>query len=128
MKKIFVFILTFAYLASTSGATIYIQQCMGKTISWSISDKKTNKCDKCGMHDNASGGCCTGHVKVLKVHTDQTLPEVYFNKISLSTALLPANFHFPKQLHFRSEIYGNALYYRPPPKTEFCILYCTFII
>ena len=83
MKKLLIFILTLAYLASASAATICIQQCMGKTIGWSLSEKTPDKCTKCGMHKNASDDCCKGHIKVLKAHNDHSLPEVYLNKISL---------------------------------------------
>lgn len=128
MKKILVFIITFAYLASTSGATIYIQQCMGKTIGWSILDKKTDKCDQCGMPDNASKNCCTGHIKVLKIHNDQDIPNYYANNIFLSAAILPLPFYSRKEYTIPAQVERAPFCSRPPPYVGFCILYCTFII
>ena len=128
MKKILLIILTFAYLTSTSGATIYFQQCMGKTIGWSILEKKTDKCDKCGMHDNSPKNCCTGNVKVLKVHNDQNLPKLYSANIFASFAILPATIYFSKDLYVRSQVERSSFSSRPPPNVAFRVLYCTFII
>ena len=128
MKKFLIFILTFAYLASTSGATIYIQQCMGRIISCSLVEKDSNKCSKCGMHKNASNDCCKGHVKVLKVHSDQNLPEIYFNKISLANAMVPeTTFHFNEwySSNTQTTIPENI---PPPGQKDLCIFCCTFLI
>ena len=126
MKKFLIFILTFAYLASTSGATISIQECMGKTIGWNLSQNASDQCTKCGMHKNASNDCCKGHVKVLKVHNDQNLPEVYLNKIFLSAAFIPANPYHQKEFIFSGENFKYIPDNRPPPNNDYCILYCTF--
>jgi hypothetical protein len=50
MKKFLFLILTLAYFTSTSGATIYFHQCMGKTIAWDLKANENNTCTKCGMH------------------------------------------------------------------------------
>ena len=126
MKKFIISIVTFAYLASTSGATICIQQCMGKTIGWSISEKASDQCTKCGMHNNASNDCCKGHIKVLKVHNDQNLPEVYVNKIYFSPAFFQAGSCDLKESNFLAKNYVTILDLSPPPDNDFCILYCTF--
>ena len=128
MKKILLIILTFAYLTSTSGATIYFQQCMGKTIGWSILEKKADKCDKCGMHDNSAKNCCTGNIKVLKVHTDQNLPELFHSNIFSPVAILTATTYFSKNLFVKSQVEKTSYSSRPPPNVDFCVLYCTFII
>ena len=126
MKKVLLFILTLAYIASTSGATICIQQCMGKTIGWSFTQKTPEQCTKCGMHKNASNDCCQGHIKVLKVHNDQTLPEVYLNKISLPVAFLPRDSYRQNRLNFSPENFKYIHENRPPPNNDYSILYCTF--
>jgi len=125
MKKLLIFILTFAYLASASGATICIQECMGKTIGWSLSEKTPDKCTKCGMHKNASSDCCKGHIKVLKVHNDQSLPEVYLNKFFLPPAFFQPD-PYQKELSFPAENLGYAENNHPPPHNGYYILYCTF--
>jgi uncharacterized membrane protein len=128
VKKILVFILAFAYVTSSSGATIFVQQCMGKTVSWSLSEKASNKCSKCGMHKNAPNDCCKGHVKVLKVHNDQNLPEGYFNKISLSAAFLPAQLYKHQKFYFIILSLKDVKDHRPPPRNDYRILYCSFLI
>ncbi len=128
MKKFLFLILTFAYLASSSGATVYIQQCMGKTVAWSLVEKDGNKCEKCGMHNNAND-CCSSHFKVLKVHNDQNLPEVFFQKLFVANALLPEPFSAIKQDEFLDTETKNPKSYTPlRSRTDFCILYCTFLI
>lgn len=129
MKKFILLIVTFAYLASTSGATVYIQQCMGKTIAWSLMEREQNKCTKCGMHANASNDCCKDHVKVLKVHNDPNLPESYFNKILLSNTALPGIFHADFRYHFSTEkIKSFESFTSSRSKINCCILFCSFLI
>ena len=128
MKKLLILLLTFAYLASTSGATIYIHQCMGKTIAWDIKENEGSKCTKCGMHKNAPNDCCKDHVKILKVQSDQNLTKISFDR-DFIPGLLPQKFDlFADRIvdHFNT----NAQSYTPPlgSKTDYCVLYCTFLI
>lgn len=128
MKKILVFILALAYVTSTSGATIFVQQCMGKTVGWSLSERTSNKCSKCGMHKNAPNDCCKGHVKVLKVHNDQNLPDGYYNRISLSSAFLPPQFYKHQKFYFISLSLKDVREHLPRPRNDYRILYCSFLI
>ena len=129
MKKLLLLILTFAYLTSSSGATVYMQECMGKTIEWSLVEKDGNKCEKCGMHNNAANDCCSSHIKVLKVHNDQNLPEVFFQKLFFANAFLPQTFSANKQDEFSETQTENPESFTPlRSKINFCILYCTFLI
>lgn len=130
MKKFLLLILTFAYLATSSGATIYIHQCMGKTIEWDLKENGSNKCGNCGMHKNAANDCCKDHVKVLKVQNDQKLPEVLFKKyISISNALPVVYYSFLQQ-GFSYVENKSLVCYTPPrsSRTDYCVLYCTFLI
>jgi uncharacterized membrane protein len=128
MKKFFLLILTFAYLASSSGATVYIQKCMGKTVAWSLVEKAGNKCEKCGMHNNTTNDCCSSHMKVLKVHNDQNLPEVFFQKIFLASAFLPKTFSAIKADGFPETEPKSPESFAPPRSISLCVLYCTFLI
>jgi hypothetical protein len=130
MKKFLLFILTLAYITSSSGATIYIHQCMGKTIAWDLIENEGNSCAKCGMHKNAPHDCCKDHVKVLKISNDQNLPNAYFSKIILHDALPADHFSFSSSLVTNGEN-KTAESYTPPhrsSKINYCILYCTFLI
>ena len=129
MKKFFLLILTFAYLASSTGATIYIHQCMGKTIAWDLNINSKNSCGGCGINKNIPKKCCNDQVKVLKTDLDQNLPANYFSKIVLSYALLPktipADFHFGFQ-NVKHDSFDRFIF--PRNKINYCILYCTFLI
>ncbi len=130
MKKLLLFILTLAYVASSSGAIIYIHQCMGKTIAWDIIENEGNSCAKCGMHKNAPNDCCKDHVKVLKIHNDQNLPNACFSKITLHNALPVDHFSFPSPILTNGENKTDESYTPPhrSSKVNYCILYCTFLI
>src|SRR5665647_700214 len=125
MKRFFVFILTLAYIASSSGATIYIHQCMGKTIAWDIIENEGNSCSKCGMHKNAAGDCCNDHVKVLKIHNDHNLPVANYSKV-LVPAILPTPgdaFLQPSLFDAENKTIKSFTPLRSSTKS-YCILYC----
>ena len=129
MKKFFLLILAFAYLATSSGATIYIHQCMGKTIEWDLRGDEKDKCAKCGMHKNAANDCCQDHVKMIKLQNQQNLPVTSFNKIFFSPALPAPVYSYQQVYLFNSEnksIESHTL--TRSSKTDYCILYCTFLI
>jgi hypothetical protein len=130
MKKFLLFILTLAYVASSSGAIIYIHQCMGKRIAWDIIENEGNSCTKCGTHKNAPNDCCKDHVKVLKIHNDQNLPNAWLSKIILHDAFPVDYFSFSSFALITNEN-KTAESYTPPhrsSKINYCILYCTFLI
>jgi hypothetical protein len=127
MKKILVLILTFSYLASASGIPVYFQQCMGKTIAWSFTDKEKDQCAMCGMHNSTSTGCCQEQVKVLKVHNDQNLPEVYLKKIFSSPAL-PAGVFYSVRDHKSLPVIPETAGSYTPLRKDYCILYCSLLI
>jgi len=129
MKKFFLLILAFAYLGTSSGATIYIHQCMGKTIEWDLQGDEGHNCEKCGMHKNAANDCCQDHVKMVKMQNDQNIPGTFFSKIILSPALPAAVYSFYSGRLFRSEnklIESRTL--TRSRKIDYCILFCTFLI
>ena len=129
MKKFFLLILTFAYLASSTGATIYIHQCMGKTIAWDLNINSKNSCGGCGINKNIPTKCCNDQVKVLKTDLDQNLPVNSQSKIILANAILPKivyrDFHrnFQNVKHNYSEF---SLF--PRSKINYCVFYCIFLI
>ena len=129
MKKFLLLILTFAYLATSSGATVYIHQCMGKTIDWDLSGDERNKCEKCGMHKNAANDCCQDHVKIVKVRNDQNLPVSFFSNVFFSPALPAPVYSFYQVRLFNCEnksIESHTL--TRSSKINYNILYCTFLI
>ena len=130
MKKFLFLILTLAYFTSTSGATIYFHQCMGKTIAWDLKANENNTCTQCGMHKDASGHCCNDHVKVLKIQNDHQLPIAFLKQIQVPVMALPiVNFAVPEPnlLSAINKISLNLTSLRSN-KPTYCILFCTFLI
>lgn len=66
MKKFLFLLLTVCYFTSTSGATLYIHECMGKVVGWQLGGNDDDTCHKCGMHKDGPGDCCKDNVKTLK--------------------------------------------------------------
>jgi hypothetical protein len=130
MKKLLLFIVTFAYLATSSGASIYIHECMGKAIEWNLKSNDSDKCPNCGMHKNAANDCCKDHVKVIKVPSDQQLPEAFFKNLSSTIAVLPAPLYSSLSDRFLVATIASQVSETPlrRSQTNYCILYCTFLI
>lgn len=128
MKKVFLAILAVIYLSASSGATVYIQKCMGNTIGLSLLEKDSQKCNKCGMHKNASHDCCSSQVKVFKIHNDQNLSQNNFSKF-INDALVPKISSLEFASHFSTtsfKTFASPILARS--KISFCVLYCSFLI
>jgi hypothetical protein len=86
MKKIIVAILAVLYLSTSMGTTIYLHYCMGRLVDWSLWDRNSSTCSKCGMpksHKAANNGCCKDEYKQLKIEKDQKLSQSFshLNKV-----------------------------------------------
>ena len=76
MKKFLILILTLTYLASTSGATVYMHYCMGKMVDQSLWHNQKKQCSNCGMDKTENGdnnGCCKDENKQVKLDADHQL-------------------------------------------------------
>jgi hypothetical protein len=73
MKKLLVSILAIVYLTVSSGATLHMHYCMGKLMSWDLSQKQTSKCGTCGMEKAGHKGCCSDEHKTFKIEKDQKI-------------------------------------------------------
>lgn len=131
MKKFLLLILTFSYLVTSSGASIYLHQCMGKfsSVDFGNSTGENGNCGKCGMEKNNAGDCCQDHVILLKSSLDQSQPESQLHKISVFKILVPRVFHGNKPVYFSKgfkPVFSetNARHQSPPDFQAFyrCIL------
>ena len=84
MKKFLATILALIYLGTSMGATVHLHYCMGKLMSWSLSDKKDGKCGTCGMQKSGHKGCCKDEHKQIKFDKDQKITESAFQFLSTS--------------------------------------------
>ena len=131
MKKFLLLILTFSYLVTSSGASIYLHQCMGKfsSVDFGNSTGENGNCGKCGMEKNNAGDCCQDHVILLKSSLDQSQPESQLHKISVFKILVPRVFNGNKPVYFSKgfkPVFSetNARHQSPPDFQAFyrCIL------
>jgi hypothetical protein len=125
LKKFLVTILTFIYLATTTGATVYTHYCMGKASSVNL--VKEDGCSKCGTQPGED--CCSDELKVIKVNDNHqhTSNEISFAPAS---AILKRQYNLAEPdlsgIAAASRTYNNS-----PPNasgTSLCILNCVFRI
>jgi hypothetical protein len=129
MKKFLLLFLSFAYLASSAGATIYVHQCMGKTTGWELNIESSQSCFACGVHKDTPKDCCRDQVTVLKSNLDQRLPVNSFDKIFLSGVFLSKVAHSDFQTAFQNVKHDSfERFIFPRSKIDYCILHCTFLI
>ena len=72
MKRLFALILSFSFIAASSGASVNIHYCRGKvsSVSWSILPTPSCKCGKKTMK-----GCCKTETRLVKLTDDAKQPE-----------------------------------------------------
>ena len=117
MKKVFVAILAFFYLVSSTGATVHMHYCMNKLVSWGFGPKKSNKktCSFCGMKMKVNGdhsveqtnGCCKDEQKFIKIEKDQKASVIGYNLLK----------HFNDQISCSAE--GTSVYNIISPVLEY---------
>jgi len=77
MKKLFLYLLSFIFIITSSGVMVNMHYCMGKVAGSSISfiTHASSKCDKCGMEKSKTKGkgCCHDSNKLVKNTIDQKL-------------------------------------------------------
>jgi len=77
LKKLFVAILAFFYLAIASGVIVNLHYCMGELASVEYGHAEEDKCGKCGMPDN-NPACCHTESKLVKLQDDHQLSALHF--------------------------------------------------
>ena len=112
MKKLFAFILAIVYLASSAGATVHLHYCMDKLVKWSLSGKKGNTCDNCGMEKD--GGCCKDENKFVKNNADQRAADSFIQAVQIEAAILPSAFIVGNETLPFSQLKENPLSLSPP--------------
>jgi len=100
MKKVLASILAVFYLSTSMGATVHFHYCMGRLVSWGLTENSGKTCDFCGMQKMGSPGecmvgmknCCHEESKQIRSNKDQkAAQESYFiTKVTSAGAYLPA--------------------------------------
>jgi len=86
LKKAFIAILSFLYLAVASGVEVNIHYCMGEISSVDYGSPVSGLCDKCGMKSRK--GCCEDQSKFIKIEDSHQMSQV--NLLLQAPALVPA--------------------------------------
>ena len=95
MKKFLILILTFAYLATTTGATVHMHYCMDKLVELNLWHSEKDQCNNCGMDKSETKddkGCCKDEHKQVKVDKDHYTSDVAFQAMQIAAAALPVSF------------------------------------
>jgi hypothetical protein len=67
VKKLFLFILTFMYMAVSSGIAMEIHYCMGERAGVDFYKNSNDRCGRCGMKNQDKSGCCSDDHLFLKI-------------------------------------------------------------
>lgn len=117
MKKFLILILTFAYFASTSGATVHLHYCMGKLVEQNLWHNQKEECGKCGMdksETNDDNGCCKDEHKQLKLDVAHKIAGSTFDHLQLLAIALPVSFVELPIISFSSIAEENPTSNAPP--------------
>jgi hypothetical protein len=136
MKKIFVAILAVIYLVTATGLTMHFHYCMGKLVSWGLTEDKTNTCSFCGMskEDNnkqtklTGKECCKDKNTVIKLDKEHNktiqvlIPNDVHATVCIPIEILSATIAVPEK--------GGNVIHAPPARGQLpvFILNCVFII
>lgn len=92
---------------------VSMHYCMNKFDSVQVGAAESEKCNKCGMHTEDSGGCCRDEVKVVKLQMDKQVAKMLMPSLALAPVKLPLSQHLV--LPFQNFQQANILTYAGPP-------------
>ena len=134
MKKLFLYLLSFIFIITSSGVMVNMHYCMGKLAGTSMSWVKNTpkKCGKCGMEKSKKKGkgCCHDSKKLIKNVVDQNIAYSYFN-VDHQLALLPNSSSFETVSIVVSDNTKQSNFSHTPPDqlgVPIYIAYCSFLI
>ncbi len=128
MKKIYLAILTFFYMAVSSGVAMELHYCMGDKAGIDLYGSASDKCGKCGMTEKKTG-CCHDEFKFYKL---SDFHKTVLNDIDLtasSFAIVNEHFLYDWQMPDNTTL-AAVNSHSPPGNTEpsACIMNCVFRI
>lgn len=132
MKRFFLTLMAFFYLAVASGAGVNLHYCMGELVDWSLTDSEKHACDFCGMEKKKSSekSCCKDVQHQAKVDQAQKAnAQIY--KFEQSVFVLPQLKPLESYLSPITEIVSHEARSNAPPlgqRTPIFIKNCTYRI
>ena len=134
MKKIFLYLLSFIFIITSSGVMVNMHYCMGKLAGTSMSwvSNSPKKCGKCGMEKSKKKGkgCCHDSKKLIKNVFDQNIANSFFN-VDHQLALLPNSSNFETVSIVVSDDTKQSNFSHAPPDQLGVPIYiadCSFLI
>jgi len=128
MKKIYIGILAFVYMAVSSGIAMELHYCMGDRAGMELFGSSSDTCGKCGMTEKDTG-CCHDEFKFYKISDSH---KTVSNDIDLT---VPSVAVINDHTLYNWQMPGNAALtavnnHSPPGYTEpsACIMNCVFRI
>lgn len=130
MKKIIFLIATMAYMFSTTGATVYIHQCMGNVVDWNFKKNDLERCSTYSMEKDAGNDCCKDEKKDFKIDGADKHPETAYNQLSLKNVILPIAYFALTQQDFtiNNKEFPPVDIVLNETVPDLCILHCTYLI
>jgi hypothetical protein len=113
MKKLLASVLLLAYITATCGVVVNFHYCMEKLASTSLFSGDSKVCGKCGMHSDASNGCCRDESKIVKMEQDQVKASFADLQIKAPEAQAPNYVGFSAIQPIQTEDHSWT-YYSPP--------------
>lgn len=134
MKKLFLYLLSFIFIITSSGVMVNMHYCMGKLAGTSMSwvSNSPKKCGKCGMEKSKKKGkgCCHDSKKLIKNVVDQNIANSFFN-VDHQLALLPNSSNFETVSIVVSDDTKQSNFSHAPPDQLGVPIYiadCSFLI
>lgn len=132
LKKLATILLLILYTTGTIGATVHMHYCMGKLVSWGITNTTKAACGKCGMKQKTEQkGCCKDEHKTIKVKAEHQKGDT----TNVTAPLLYSTLHTTQYTMYTQPSVPASItvtnYYHPPPQalhTRLYVLYGVFLI
>jgi hypothetical protein len=112
LKKAFLILLSFIYLASSAGATVQLHYCMDKLVGAGMHDSESDQCDKCGM--KKQDGCCKDKSKQVKLESDQKPASTFFISYYFPAIVQETSFDVFHSLYLENDSYSLPYSNGPP--------------
>ncbi|MBK8520256.1 MAG: hypothetical protein WAT20_02535 [Ferruginibacter sp.] len=128
MKKIYIGILAFVYMAVSSGVALELHYCMGDKAGVDLYGTSSDTCGKCGMSEKDSG-CCHDEFKFYKLSDSHKTVSNNIEFAASSIAIINDYPVYDWQLPNNTAL--TAVNNHSPPdytKPDVCIMNCVFRI
>lgn len=93
MKRFIASILLLVYCTVNTGFVVSAHYCMDRFEGIQLGAAESKECGKCGMHKDASEGCCRDEVKVVMAEQDQLFAKTVAYPLVQPLAILYPSAH-----------------------------------